>query len=166
MGEISETTRQTNIGTQEASMSVSYLAELSDQLRAWVSTFRLPERANQMMDVYPEMNQMQALPMGNGDQYYQQQDMAMNNDWNSGFSPDFLSLPLPQESDNAGAYQYAYSNQQDFGSQPGFAPQFGGQAYSSQQGFEGQQFSGQQGFDGRGNGSQQGFGGQQLSGQQ
>jgi len=48
MGEISETTRQTNAGTQEASMSVSYLAELADQLRASVSTFRLPERANQM----------------------------------------------------------------------------------------------------------------------
>jgi hypothetical protein len=154
MGEISETTRQTNIGTQEASMSVSYLAELADQLRASVSTFRLPERANQMVDVFPEMNQMQALPVGNGDQYYQQ-DMAMNNDWNSGFSSDFLSLPQPQESDNAGTYQYALNTQQDFGSQPGFAPQFGGQAYGSQQG-----------FDGRGNGSQQGFSGQQFSGQQ
>src|SRR5579859_5153180 len=117
MGEISETTRQTNIGTQEASMSVSYLAELADQLRASVSTFRLPERANQMVDVFPDMNQMQALPAGNGDQYYQQ-DMAMNNDWNSGFSSDFLTLPQPQESDSAGAYQYAFSNQQDFASQP------------------------------------------------
>ncbi len=165
MGEISETTRQTNVGTQEASMSVSYLAELADQLRASVSTFRLPERANQMVDVFPEMNQMQALPVGNGDQYYQQ-DMAMNNDWNSGFSSDFLSLPQPQESDNAGAYQYAFSNQQDFGSQPGFAPQFGGQAYGNQQGFDGRGNSGQQGFDGRGNSGQQGFGGQQFSGQQ
>ncbi len=153
MGEISETTRQTNVGTQEASMSVSYLAELADQLRASVSTFRLPERANQMVDVYPEMNPMQALPVGNGDQYYQQ-DMAVNNDWNSGFSSDFLSLPQPQESDNAGAYQYAFSNQQDFGPQPGFAPQFGGQAYGSQQG-----------FDGRGSGNQQNFGGQQFGSQ-
>ncbi len=153
MGEISEITRQTNIGTQEASMSVSYLAELADQLRASVSTFRLPERANQMVDVFPEANSMQALPVGNGDQYYQQ-DMAMNNDWNSGFSSDFLSLSQPQESDNAGAYQYAFSNQQDFSSQPGFAPQIGGQAYGSQQG-----------FDGRGYGNQQNFGGQQFSSQ-
>ncbi|TMD56798.1 MAG: methyl-accepting chemotaxis protein, partial [Chloroflexi bacterium] len=45
MGQISEITRQTNTGTQEASMSVSYLAELADQLRTSVSTFRLPERA-------------------------------------------------------------------------------------------------------------------------
>jgi len=145
MGEISETTRQTNIGTQEASMSVSYLAELADQLRASVSTFRLPERANQMVDVFPEMNPMQALSGGNGDQFYQQ-DMAMNNDWNSGFSSDFLSLPQPQESDNAGTYQYAFSNQQDFSAQPDFAPQFGGQAYGSQQGFGGQQFGSQLGM--------------------
>src|SRR5579859_461793 len=145
MGEISETTRQTNIGTQEASMSVSYLAELADQLRASVSTFRLPERANQMVDVFPDMNQMQALPAGNGDQYYQQ-DMAMNNDWNSGFSSDFLTLPQPQESDNAGAYQYAFSNQQDFASQPGFAPQFGGQPFGNQQGFDGRANGGQQNF--------------------
>lgn len=168
MGEISETTRQTNMGTQEASMSVSYLAELADQLRASVSTFRLPERANQMVDVFPEMNPMQALPVGNDEQYYQQ-DMAVNNDWNAGFSSDFLPLPQPQEPDNAGAYQYAFSNQQDFASQPGFAPQFGGQPFGNQQSFDGrgngsqqnfggQPFGSQQSFDGRGNGSQQNFG--------
>ncbi|HEU0001488.1 MAG TPA: methyl-accepting chemotaxis protein [Ktedonobacteraceae bacterium] len=164
MGEISETTRQTNSGTQEASMSVSYLSELADQLRASVSTFRLPERANQMVDVFPEMNPMQALPVGNGDQYYQQ-DAGMNNDWNSGFSSDFLSLPQPQEPDNAGAYQYAFSNQQDFSSQPGFAPQFGGQAFGNQQGFDGQQFGSQQGFNGQTYGNQQNFNGQQFGGQ-
>ncbi|HKV60036.1 MAG TPA: methyl-accepting chemotaxis protein [Ktedonobacteraceae bacterium] len=165
MGEISETTRQTNSGTQEASMSVSYLSELADQLRASVSTFRLPERANQMVDVFPEMNPMQALPAGNGDQYYQPQDMGVNNDWNSGFSSDFLSLPQPQEPDNAGAYQYAFSNQQDFSSQPGFAPQFGGQAFGGQQGFDGQQFGGQQGFNGQAYGNQQNFNGQQFGSQ-
>ena len=164
MGEISETTRRTNSGTQEASMSVSYLSELADQLRASVSTFRLPERANQMVDVFPEMNPMQALPVGNGDQYYQQ-DAGANNDWNSGFSSDFLSLPQPQEPDNAGAYQYAFSNQQDFSSQPGFAPQFGGQAFGNQQGFDGQQFGGQQNFNGQTYGNQQNFNGQQFGGQ-
>ncbi len=44
MGRISEITRQTDAGTQEAAVSVSYLAELSEQLRASVSTFRLPDR--------------------------------------------------------------------------------------------------------------------------
>lgn len=167
MSEISEITRQTNAGTQEASISVSYLAELADQLRASVSTFRLPERANQMVDVFPEMNPLQALPMGNDEQFYQQ-DMAVNNDWNSGFSSDFLTLPQPQESDNAGAYQYAFSNQQDFSSQPGFAPQFGGQSFGSQQGSDGrgnggQPYGNQQNFGGQSFGSQQGFGGQSFS---
>jgi len=156
MGEISEVTRQTNSGTQEASMSVSYLAELADQLRASVSTFRLPERAHQMVDVFPEMNSMQALPGSDGDHYYQQ-DMGMNNDWNQGFSSDFLSLPQPQESDNAGAYQYAFNNQQDFSSQPGFAPQFSGSAYSGEQGFDGQPFGSQQGFSGQQFASQPGM---------
>ncbi len=156
MGEISEVTRQTNSGTQEASLSVSYLAELADQLRASVSTFRLPERAHQMVDVFPEMNSMQALPGSDGDHYYQQ-DMGMNNDWNQGFSSDFLSLPQPQESDNAGAYQYAFNNQQDFSSQPGFAPQFGGSAYSGEQGFDGQPFGSQQGFSGQQFASQPGM---------
>src|SRR5436305_2001776 len=83
MGQISEITRQTNTGTQEASMSVSYLAELADQLRTSVSTFRLPERANEMVEVFPGMENARPLP--GGDQYYQQ-DVEMSNDWNSGFS--------------------------------------------------------------------------------
>src|SRR5579859_7966221 len=87
--------------------------------------------------------------------------MAVNNDWNAGFSSDFLTLPQPQESDSAGAYQYALSNQQDFASQPGFAPQFGGQSFGNQQNFGGQSFGSQQGFDGRANGGQQNFGSQQ-----
>src|SRR6516162_6403970 len=49
MGRISEITRQTDAGTQEAAVSVSYLAELSEQLRASVSTFRLPERTNDVI---------------------------------------------------------------------------------------------------------------------
>src|SRR5256714_5391712 len=105
MGQISEITRQTNTGTQEASMSVSYLAELADQLRTSVSTFRLPERANEMVDVYPSMTGIPALPAGDSDQYYQQ-DMGTYNDWNQGFSSDFLSLPQPQEPD--GTLQYAF----------------------------------------------------------
>src|SRR5579863_6290156 len=52
MGQISEITHRTNVGTQDAATSVSYLAELSDQLRASVSTFRLPDQAHEMVDVY------------------------------------------------------------------------------------------------------------------
>ena len=78
MGQISEITRQTNAGTQEAAMSVSYLAELADQLRSSVSTFRLPDQANEMVDVFPSMAGVPALPGGSSDQYYQQ-------DWGWGY---------------------------------------------------------------------------------
>jgi twitching motility protein PilJ len=149
MGQISEITRQTNAGTQEAAMSVSYLAELADQLRASVSTFRLPDHANEMVDVFPSMAGVPALSGGNADQYYQQDmGMGMQNEWNQGFSSDFLSLPQPQGAGNSGAYQFAFNKQQDFGSQPGFTgtPRYGGQQFHSdqqfgnQQAFEGQQF--------------------------
>src|SRR6266478_8775885 len=116
MSRISEITRQTDAGTQEAAVSVSYLAELADQLRASVATFRLPERANEMVDVYPSMSGVPALPGGNSGQFYQQDmGMGMQNEWNQGFSSDFLSLPQPQGSGNSGAYQFASNNQQDFG---------------------------------------------------
>src|SRR6266513_4255287 len=72
MGQISEITRQTNIGTQEAAGSVSYLAELSDQLRASVSTFRLPDHGNEMVGSFPSMAGVPALLGGSPDQYYQQ----------------------------------------------------------------------------------------------
>ncbi len=172
MGQISEITRQTNTGTQEAAMSVSYLAELADQLRASVATFRLPEHNNEMVDVYPSMSGVPALPGGNSGQFYQQ-EIGMNNDWNQGFSGDFLSLPQPQASGSSGAFQFSFNNQQDYGVQQGFAgmPQYGGQQpygdqqYGSQQGFEGQQFGNQAGFDGQQYGNQRGFNGQQFGSQ-
>lgn len=45
MNRIADITRQTNLATQDAASSVSYLAELAEQLRASVAAFRLPERA-------------------------------------------------------------------------------------------------------------------------
>jgi methyl-accepting chemotaxis protein len=44
MGQIAEITRQTNTATQDTTTSVSYLAELAEQLRASVATFRLPDQ--------------------------------------------------------------------------------------------------------------------------
>ena len=162
MGQISEITRQTNAGTQEAAMSVSYLAELADQLRSSVSTFRLPDQANEMVDVFPSMAGVPALPGGSSDQYYQQ-DLGMQNEWNQGFSSDFLSLPQPQGSGNSGAHQFAYNNQRDFGSQPGFnnTPVYGvqqtndGQQYGVQQANESQYFGNQVSFNGQQYGVQQ-----------
>jgi hypothetical protein len=152
-------------------MSVSYLAELADQLRASVSTFRLPDHANEMVDVFPSMAGVPALSGGNADQYYQQDmGMGMQNEWNQGFSSDFLSLPQPQGSGNSEAYQYAFKNQQDFGSQPGFpgTPRYGGQQfngdqqYGKQQAFDRQQFGSQPVYgDMTGFENRQGFEGQQ-----
>ncbi len=92
--------------------------------------------------------------------------LGMQNDWNQGFSSDFLSLPQPQGAGNSGAYQFAFSNQQDFGSQPGFTgtPQYGGQQYGNQQAFDGQQFGSQAGYgDMAGFENQQNFEGQQFN---
>jgi twitching motility protein PilJ len=158
MGRISEITRQTNTGTQEAAMSVSYLAELADQLRASVSTFRLPERANEMVDVFPSMEGVPALPEGNADQFYQH-DMGRANDWTQGFSEDFL--PLPQRSGNSGSFQFAFNNQQDFGTQHGFT---GMPEYEDQQSFGGQQYVKQQGFNRQAYQNQAEFGSQQFGG--
>ncbi len=168
MAEISEITNRTNAGTQEAAMSVSYLSELSDQLRASVSTFRLPERANESAEVFPSMGGMPSLPTGSeADEQFFQQDMGLNSDWNQNFSADFLSLPQPQESDVAsGGFQFAFNNQQDFSGPSGFSgmPQLPGgpQGFESQPfgnfapGFPNQvgfgemgAFDGQQGFDGQ-----------------
>jgi methyl-accepting chemotaxis protein len=164
MGQISEITRQTNAGTQEAAMSVSYLAELADQLRASVSTFRLPDQANEMVDVFPSMVGVPALPGGTSDQYYQQDiGMGMQNEWNQGFSSDFLSLPQPQGTGNSGAHQFAFNNQQSFGSQPAFndASMYGGQQFN-----DGQQFGNQQAFEGQYYGNQMNFNAQQYTNQQ
>jgi methyl-accepting chemotaxis protein len=167
MSEISEITNRTNAGTQEAAMSVSYLSELSDQLRASVSTFRLPERVSEVSDGF---GGVPALPDG-GDQFYQP-DGGNNGDWNQNFSADFLSLPQPQENDLAGnGFQFSFNNgQQDFGNQGGFngMPQLP----AAQQGFDSQQFGGfAQGFPNQpGFGelspfdTQQGFDNQQFGG--
>jgi len=171
MGQISEITRQTNAGTQEAAMSVSYLAELVDQLRASVSTFRLPDQANEMVDIFPSMTSVPALPGGSSDQYYQQDlRMGIQNEWNQGFSNDFLPLPQPQGSGNSGAQQFVFNNQRDFGSQPGFTstPIYGGQQfnddqqYGNQQAFEGQYFGSQMNINGPYYDNQQAFEEQQF----
>jgi len=171
MGQISEITGQTNAGTQEAAMSVSYLSELADQLRASVSTFQLPDHANEMVDVFPSMAGVPALPGGTSDQYYQQDmGMGIQNEWNQGFSSDFLTLPQPQGTGNSGAHQFAFNNRRDFGSQPGFnsTPMYGGQQayevqqYGNQQAYEGQQFGSQMNYNGQQYGNQQAYDGQQF----
>jgi methyl-accepting chemotaxis protein len=54
MNRIAEITRQTNAATQDTTAAVSYLAELAEQLRASVATFRLPEQAVQSQALQAE----------------------------------------------------------------------------------------------------------------
>ena len=163
MGQISEITRQTNVGTQEAAASVSYLSELSEQLRASVSTFRLPDRGNEMVDLFPGMTSITALPEEHSDLVGV--GASMGNDWGQNFSMNFPPLSEPRNSGSVAALtarsgQFPFGNQQSFPSQPGFGGQ---QQFPSQPGFgEPQQFSSQPNFGGQQQfTSQPGFGGQQ-----
>jgi hypothetical protein len=168
MNQISEITNQTNAATQEAAVSVSYLAELADQLRSSVATFRLPEQNNEVPEMLPSMAGVAALPSPISDSFFAQ-DMGagMNNEWNAGFAPDFLPPPQSHEAARlesgfspAPAHQFAFNNQHDFstqgsfggqqsGSSPNYPNQFGQQqGFANQQfSFDGQQFAAPAGFD-------------------
>ncbi len=180
MGQISEITRQTNFGTQEAAASVTYLAELAEQLRSSVSTFRLPDRGNDMMGSYPGMTSV--TEMGNGNQYYPPalpsgaNNAGNGSEWGQNFNGNFP--PLPERGNSSGSLvamttrngngQFGMSNQQNFASQSGFnsqpfsnppnfgdQPGFGGQSFGNPSGFGGQSpFSNPPSF-----GDQPGFGG-------
>jgi methyl-accepting chemotaxis protein len=64
MSRIAEIARQTNAATQDTTAAVSYLAELAEQLRASVATFRLPEQATQAQAALPPPEAPYA-PLGN-----------------------------------------------------------------------------------------------------
>lgn len=170
MSQISDITRQTNIGTQEAAGSVSYLAELSDQLRASVSTFRLPDRSADS-GAFGQLTSVAEFHGGNDGQFFQPAlGPGGDGDWNQNFAGNFPPLPEPGSSGSlvalsarSGSFNY---NDQDFGQQaftdqPGFENQgYGGQQQSfvSQPGFaEQQSFGNAPSF----NNGQQSFGGQQ-----
>jgi twitching motility protein PilJ len=61
---IADITRQTNSATQDTTSAVSYLAELAEQLRASVATFRLPDQAMQVPQL-PAQQEMAYPPMLN-----------------------------------------------------------------------------------------------------
>ncbi len=185
MSQISEVIRQTDAGTQEAAISVSYLAELSEQLRASVSTFRLPERGNDTSDTFSHLTSV--TEMNNEGQMFPPalnpgQSSAEAEDWGQNFAGNFPPLPEPGNSgslvalsSNSGQYnfndqqeyatsssfggqQYGNNGQQDFAFQSQFAsqPNFGDPQFSDFSSFDDNQFSNQPGF-GQFDG-QQGFG--------
>ncbi len=139
MGRISEITRQTDAGTQEAAVSVSYLAELSEQLRASVSTFRLPDRANDLLGSFSNMSSVTELP-DNGS-FVPSLGSGTDQNWGQNFSASFPPLPEPGNTGSlipmtARSGQYGTNNQQDFERAGAFS--------GSAQGNNSQQFFGNQ----------------------
>jgi methyl-accepting chemotaxis protein len=185
MSQISDITRQTNAGTQEAAANVTYLADLAEQLRASVSTFHLPDHGNEVFASFPGMTSVSELP--NANQFLPQVgNSGMDNDWTQGFSGNFPPLPEHASSGSLVALssrngqQNAFNGQQGFdqytfGNQPGMSGQapynsqqgFRQQPYGSQPGFDSQQsFDHAQGFGNQPNDHAQNFGGQQSYGSQ
>ena len=186
MGQISEITRQTNFGTQEAAASVTYLAELAEQLRSSVSTFRLPDRSNDMLGSLPGMTSVTELGNGNGNQFYPPAlpsgagNIGNGNEWGQGFSNNFPPLPVPGNSSGSlvamttrnGNGQFGMNNQQDFASQAGFGLQpfgnqsgYGDQSFGNASNFGGQSFGNQAGYSDQSFGNTPNFGGQPFNNQ-
>ncbi len=164
MSRISEITRQTDAGTQEAAVSVSYLAELSEQLRASVSTFRLPDRTNDMLGSFSNMTSVNEVPDRNSQMFGGALPAGNDGGWGQGFSGSFPPLPEPGNSGSlvsltSRSGQYAFNNQQDFARMGDGVPAGANQQASSQMAF-----GGQQGFGnpGNGNGGNQPFFGNQM----
>jgi methyl-accepting chemotaxis protein len=128
MSRISEITRQTDAGTQEAAVSVSYLAELSEQLRASVSTFRLPDHAKEALGAYSNATSItESENQGNQMYQFSPSPAAMRSsaepDWAQSFP---TKLPPLSEINNASsllpvlpsrAGQFSFRSQQDFANQ-------------------------------------------------
>jgi twitching motility protein PilJ len=66
MNQIADITRQTTIATQDAANNMSYLAELAEQLRGSVATFRLPDKITEEAGL--QATGYQPLPTGGAGQ--------------------------------------------------------------------------------------------------
>lgn len=160
MNQISEITRQTTMATQDAAASVSYLAELADQLRASVATFRLPEQHAADAMAMPEGALPPLLNTPNMDQ----------------FDPNAWLLPGDgQGLSNLPALPAHTGGQPPMPGGPmvGGTPLFNGQPFNGQQSYPGQAYpgqayNGQQGYPNQGQGypADQQFGNRPFTNQQ
>lgn len=64
MNQIADITRQTSLATLDATNNVSYLAELAEQLRGSVATFRLPDKITEEAGLQSTGYQPSAVEMG------------------------------------------------------------------------------------------------------
>ncbi len=127
MAQISEVIRQTDAATQEAAVSVSYLAELSEQLRASVSTFHLPDRGNESTDTFSSLTSVTEMADGNEQMFTPALNSGLGqmDSWDQNFAGNFPPLPEPGNSGSlvalsARSNQYSFDNQQDFNNALGF----------------------------------------------
>lgn len=64
MNQIADITRQTSLATQDAANNMSYLAELAEQLRGSVATFRLPDKISEEAGLQSTGYQPSPMEMG------------------------------------------------------------------------------------------------------
>ena len=139
MSRIAEITRQTNAATQDASAAVSYLAELAEQLRASVATFRLPDQAAQGTSLLPQPEAAYA-PMVN-----------LPDLGSASWGNEMRQLPALPAAPAGAVSSGQMPDNFDFGNFDGFdgfyngqGQQYGGQPFNNGQPFNGQGFNGQQ----------------------
>jgi methyl-accepting chemotaxis protein len=165
MNRISDITRQTNAGTQEAAASVTYLADLAEQLRASVSTFRLPDQNNDVLASFPGMTSVAELP--NPNQFLPPVgNSGMDNDWTQGIqgTPGFSGNfpPLPEHASSGSLVALSSRNGQQNAFHGNGQQNFDQFALGSPQGMSGQvPYTGQQGFRQQITGSHAGYDSQQ-----
>ena len=127
MQRIAEITRQTNAATQDTTAAVSYLAELAEQLRASVATFRLPEHATQAQGMMPQQGLL-PQPDGMYPPMVNLPDLG-NPGWGNNEMPRLPALPPAPEPVPSGGFPFG-ADGFDFGGlddlytnqQPGPAP--------------------------------------------
>jgi hypothetical protein len=156
MNQIADVTSQTNSATQDTTTSVSYLAELAEQLRASVATFRLPEQIAEAAGLV----QQTALYGGTSAEFPQ----LGGNEWDNAGGTAFPALPAGPAvttgvSGGSSGYEQNGFGQSGFGqdtfSQNGFGQDGFGQNSFELDGF-GQNGLGQNGF-GQGGYGQNGY---------
>lgn len=136
MNQIAEVTRQTNAITQDTMSAVSYLANLAEQLRASVATFRLPEHIAEAagLQVRPELPQQPsaALPRLGAPEWspsIQEYPALPAGPLSASFAPGPNSFDI-------GAYDATWTEGQPDGGNPGqqgYGPNGYGQQRHSQQ---------------------------------
>ncbi len=156
MNQIADVTSQTNSATQDTTTSVSYLAELAEQLRASVATFRLPEQIAEAAGLV----QQATLYGGTSAEFPQ----LGGNEWDNAGGTAFPALPAGPAvttgvSGGSSGYEQNGFGQSGFGqdtfSQNGFGQDGFGQNSFELDGF-GQNGLGQNGF-GQGGYGQNGY---------